>query len=114
MRASSCRMRAPVVGVKGGLCPSKEPFMTTYLRLAAVGVALVVSLLVARPAGGAPFVFSTGDPDGKIATLSQPGTPGKLDTESADDFVVGSETLINHASFTGLLINGATTANVNH
>lgn len=84
--------------------------MSTFARLAG---ALALVALFAVPASAAPFFFSTGDPDGKIATLSQPGSPGKLETETADDFVLTSPTAIAHASFTGLLINGATTANVN-
>jgi hypothetical protein len=33
------------------------------------------------------FFFSTGSPDGKIATLSRIAGPGKLETETADDFI---------------------------
>ena len=38
-------------------------------------------------AGTIPFFFSTGNPDGLIATLSRVASPGKLETETADDFV---------------------------
>jgi hypothetical protein len=84
--------------------------MSTFSRLAG---ALAFLALFTASASAAPFFFSTGDPDGKIATLSQPGSAGKLETETADDFVLTSPTAITHASFTGLLINGATTANIN-
>src|SRR5262249_30388958 len=48
----------------------------------------------------------TGDPDGKIATLSRPSSPGKLQTETADDLVVTQSIVINQATFTGLLPSG--------
>jgi hypothetical protein len=53
------------------------------------------------------FFFSTGSPDGNIATLSRIASTGKLETETADDFItpVGITT-INSATFTGLLTAG--------
>lgn len=55
------------------------------------------------------FVFSTGLPDGKIATISEPANAhnGRVEFESADDFVLNTETEIRHASFIGLLTGGA-------
>ena len=59
------------------------------------------------------FVFSTGSPDGKIATLSRTASTGRLETETADDFVTtATQTTITNATFTGLIVGGATTANV--
>ncbi len=69
---------------------------------------------LATPAQADPFFFSTGNPDGLIATLSRPASPGKLETETADDFVTTAPTVINSATFTGLLVGGATPANVNN
>src|SRR5436305_235327 len=63
---------------------------------------LTVFLAVAQ-APAASFLFSTGNPDGKIATLARPATPGKLQTETADDFNLTETTLLNRATFTGLL-----------
>jgi hypothetical protein len=60
----------------------------------------------------APFFFSTGNPDGKIAGLSRPGSPGKIETENADDFILNNETILTNASFTGLLTGGATLADI--
>jgi hypothetical protein len=57
------------------------------------------------------FTFSTGIPDGKIATASRPGTASGFEIESADDFVLTSQTRINHATFQGLLVGG-TTSNI--
>jgi hypothetical protein len=60
------------------------------------------------------FFFSTDAPDGKIATLSRTASTGKLETETADDFITtAATTKITNATFTGLLVGGATTANIN-
>jgi hypothetical protein len=60
------------------------------------------------------FVFSTGLPDGKVATIAEPSNThnGHVEFESADDFVLNSETKIQRASFTGLLTGGASRADV--
>jgi IPT/TIG domain len=62
----------------------------------------------------AAFNFSTGLPDGKVATISEPPNAhnSKVEFESADDFNLTTETRINHASFTGLLTGGATLKDV--
>src|SRR6185369_4948067 len=69
-------------------------------------------LLLASQASAASFIFSTGDPDGKIATLSRPSSPGKIQTETADDFMVTQAVVIAQATFTGLLPSGAVPASV--
>jgi hypothetical protein len=59
------------------------------------------------------FIFSTGSPDGLIATLSRTASTGKLETETADDFVTTAQiTTITSATFTGLFVGGATPANI--
>jgi hypothetical protein len=74
---------------------------------------LAAAALLITPAAADPFFFSTGNPDGLIATLSRTASPGKLETETADDFVTtAGTTLITNATFTGLLVGGATPANV--
>jgi hypothetical protein len=60
----------------------------------------------------AAFNFSTGLPDGLMATASRPSSPGRPEIESADDFILSSETLINRATFTGLLPAGTTAADI--
>jgi hypothetical protein len=62
------------------------------------------------------FSFSTGLPDGKVATVSEPANVhnGQVEYESADDFVLNTETRIQHASFTGLLTGGATPKDVSN
>src|SRR5262249_39270088 len=62
------------------------------------------------------FTFSTGSPDGKVATISEPANAhnSQVEFESADDFVLPTETVIRHASFTGLLTGGATLRDVSN
>jgi hypothetical protein len=83
--------------------------MTLHYSFAAV---ILVCGLSCLPAAADPFFFSTGNPDGKIATLSRIASAGKLETETADDFVTTQATIINSATFTGLLVGGATAADV--
>jgi hypothetical protein len=75
-------------------------------------LAASLSILAAPPAGADPFFFSTGNPDGLIATASRPDSPGRPEIESADDFVVGQNTSITGGSFTGLLTGGASLASI--
>jgi len=72
----------------------------------------VASALWTAAASATPFTFSTGDPDALMATASRPASAGKIETESADDFVLAGQTQINHATFTGLLTGGATVADI--
>ena len=53
-----------------------------------------------------PFFFSTGAPDGRMATASRPDSHGKIEIEAADDFILESPTQLDRASFTGLLFQG--------
>jgi hypothetical protein len=81
-----------------------------HLRLAAV---FILILGRANIGNADLFVFSTGNLDGKIATLSRTASPGKLETETADDFVTtATTTTITNATFTGLLVGGAATADI--
>ena len=83
-------------------------------RLFIVCMATVsVALLTAIPAVADSFTFSTGNPDGKIATLSRVASAGKLETETADDFITTQVTSINSASFIGLLPSGTPLSFVN-
>jgi hypothetical protein len=74
--------------------------------------AMAVSPLAGLARAGDVFFFSTGDPDGKIATLSSPASPGTLETETADDFVLTNTTRIDSATFTGLIPLGASLSSV--
>jgi hypothetical protein len=54
-----------------------------------------------------PFVFNTGNVDGRMAVASRPGATGVSEIEAADDFTTSGLTTITGASFTGLLTAGA-------
>jgi hypothetical protein len=84
--------------------------MPPYRKLA-ISIA-VLGLATPAAATEQAFFFSTGNPDGKIATLSRTASPGKLETETADDFVTTHATDITSATFTGLIVGGATIADV--
>src|SRR5690348_945029 len=67
----------------------------------------LLGCLVAAPAlADTPF-FSTGDPDGKIATATRPDTAFGFEIESADDFILSHSTSITDATFTGLVTGSA-------
>jgi hypothetical protein len=54
---------------------------------------------------GGSFFFSTGNPDGLMATLSRTASAGKLETETADDFIVPAGiTSLSDATFIGLVV----------
>jgi hypothetical protein len=74
--------------------------------------AVLAALLLVSHASADTFTFSTGDPDGKVATLSRPSSAGKLQTETADDFIVTQSIVINQAKFTGLLSAGANLSSI--
>jgi hypothetical protein len=76
------------------------------------GCILLPLFLLTPGARAASFSFSTGDPDGKIGTLSRPASTGKLQTETADDFFLTSTTLIDQATFTGLIPAGVALSNI--
>jgi len=68
--------------------------------LFAVGVAFFLTASVVK----ADFSFSTGSPDGLIATATRPASTGKIETEAADDFVISQQTMLTSATFTGLVV----------
>ncbi len=83
-------------------------FVMAALSANKTAIGALALLLLVSQGSAASFSFSTGDPDGKIATLSHPSSPGKIQTETADDFIIVSNTtLISQAAFTGLIPSGA-------
>lgn len=77
-------------------------------------VLVVAALLTwSGPALAVPFFFSTGNTDGKIATASRPSSTGKIEIESADDFVVtGGNLSLTSATFQGLIPTGASLSSI--
>src|SRR5262245_46806123 len=78
-----------------------------WMQLAAIAGGLLTTQLRAGS-----FFFSTGDPDGKMATASRLPGAGKIEIESADDFITTDFIKLNSATFTGLLIGGASLADI--
>jgi hypothetical protein len=68
--------------------------------------------LVATVTNALPFSFTTGAPDGRSATGSRPDSPGKIEIESADDFILSSPTQLTSATFTGLLPSGVSLGSI--
>ena len=81
-------------------------------KLALALVAFSAAVWLASPASAAPFFFSTGNPDGRLGALSQPPNGGKLETETADDFLLSDTTVISGATILGLIPSGATAADI--
>ena len=79
--------------------------MRSIRHLVAVSIMALV-LTGALAASADPFFFTTGEPDSRMATASRPESHRKIEIESADDFIIASETRLDRASFTGLLFRG--------
>jgi hypothetical protein len=63
-----------------------------------------------------PFSFSTGAPDGLIGGMSEPDNAhnNNDELETADDFVLPSQTELDQTTFTGLLTGGAHVSDVSN
>jgi hypothetical protein len=70
------------------------------------GAILAFGISVAMPAWAATFSFTTGNPDGLMGAASRPASPGKLETETADDFTLDQTTVIRRATIVGLVPSG--------
>ena len=71
------------------------------------------AVVMPLPAAADAFMFSTGSPDGRIATLSRPNLgPGLIETETADDFILSQQTSLTQGTFTGLIPSGASVTSV--
>ena len=83
----------------------------THAKLA-ISAALI-GLLPAAAEAADPTFFSTGAPDGLMATASRPESAGGVfEIESADDFTLGKTTSVTDATFTGLIPTGASATHV--
>src|SRR5262249_35139118 len=73
---------------------------------------LTAEVWFTTPASATLFVFSTNDPDGLLGALSRRPSPGKLETETADDFILTQATFISGATIVGLVPLGTPLANI--
>jgi hypothetical protein len=75
-------------------------------------VLLVLLFLIQFPATADGVIINTGSPDGLIAMASRPGSPGKMEIEAADDFILSGATSVTGGSFVGLLPSGASLSSI--
>ena len=68
---------------------------------------LALGLLAATSLWPADFSFTTGSPDGLMGAASRRASPGKLETEAADDFTLDQTTVIRRATIVGLVPSGS-------
>ena len=73
-------------------------------RLSLATGILMIGIGLAEPAWAEHFFFSTGNPDGRLGALSRRPSPGKIETETADDFALTETTVISQAVITGLIV----------
>jgi hypothetical protein len=75
-------------------------------------VMLAIGLFAAIPAAADSVIVNTGSPDGLIAMASRPASPGKIEIEAADDFILSGATNVTGGSFVGLLPTGASLSSI--
>ena len=78
----------------------------------AKGAALALGFLVATSLWSADFSFTNGTSDGLMGAASRRASPGKLETETADDFTLDQTTVISRATIVGLVPSGTLPQNV--
>lgn len=84
------------------------------VRLSLVAVAVTIAVFLATLGWADPFSFSTGSPDGRLGALSQPPNLARLETETADDFLLTETTSITTATIVGLVPTGTSLANISN
>ena len=82
------------------------------LRTSLTAAMLVFGLWLGTPAWAATFFFTTGAPDGRLGAASRPASPGKFETETADDFILADTTVISRATIIGLVPSGTSLGNI--
>jgi hypothetical protein len=75
-------------------------------------VLLALLLLIQFSASADGLIINTGSPDGLIAMASRPGSPGKIEIEAADDFILSGAMSVTAGSFVGLLPSGASLSSI--
>ena len=65
--------------------------------------AMITAGVLTTPAWAETFFFTSGTPDGRLGALSRSESPGKVETETADDFILTETTVISGATITGII-----------
>jgi hypothetical protein len=79
-----------------------------------VAATLTGAVALATPAWADSFFFSTSRADGRLGSLSQPANLLKLETETADDFILPETTTIRQATIVGLVPTGTPLSSINN
>src|SRR5262249_43411144 len=74
--------------------------------------ALAIAACIATPSWADTFIFETGSPTTQLASLSRRPSPGKAETETADDFPLQETTVITGAKIFGLIPAGTSLDNI--
>jgi hypothetical protein len=94
---------------------SKTTVLNRFAKINVIALcSLAVAALASTPAVAASFSFSTGTTDGRLGALSRRPSPGKIETETADDFQLKDTTAITGAAITGLLPAGTLLENISN
>jgi hypothetical protein len=80
-------------------------YMTRRFDHRAMLLSICLLAMLAAPASGAT-IYNNLTPNNLMATATRPDTPGVFEIEAGDDFLLGSQTIINTASFVGLIVPG--------
>ena len=94
------------------LIAMRTPRKIVISRGKLLGVALALTACLAAPLWASPFFFTTGTPNGKLGALSRRPAPGKVETETADDFFLQDTTVIRSATIIGLVPVGTPLDNI--
>src|SRR5437762_10768351 len=79
-------------------------------RLGLTAALITAGAWLVTPAWADTFFFTTGNADGRLGALSRSESSGKIETETADDFILTETTVIKGATITGLIT--ASSANI--
>ena len=73
-------------------------------RVSLAALLFTAGACITAPAWADQFFFTTGNADAALGALSRSEGPGKIETETADDFILTQTTVINGATITGMLL----------
>jgi hypothetical protein len=97
---------------KGSVNGMRTTAKAIMSRGSLIGAALTLTACLATPLWAAPFFFATGNPNGLLGALSRRASPGNVETETADDFVLQETTVITQATIFGLIPSGTPLENI--
>ena len=88
---------------------TSKPVMS---QVRAIVAALALTACIAAPSWADTFVFETGNPTNQLGAVSRRSSPGKAETETADDFPLQEPTVITGAKIFGLIPLGTPVENI--